>query len=453
MASGLGSCDHKQSIGCILGTIPTCCACADRRPLASAYATYVDGSGMKLVGSRWQKYCWKCRDYWGFRQTEEETTRPRPPQEDQSWSFSSHPLPQTLNPFTDMPRRNGQPDHHQQQPPFRLSSANNSREIEDSVEVDQITNVSSLLRPGPPRDPAVDLSDQSDPSGSASSTQASSRRQRRAANPFGTREEWESPDYQSPLAGMFTRAWTRYREAEDNRRQAGTELPRQMQGVSFNDHEESLQSTQYPASSAPHAYSRHYERSRHNNSFSLVDDLAWNTPNALPEEVRRVHTMASNLVDSAAAEMNTHGHPHAAPPGHANPFTSSLFSIHDAYNRANVENPFTRNYGFMNMARPPSPPRENPIDVQTARPPPLTTEDMTVSIACRICTEQKVDTLLMPCSHVAMCGWCVQLMREESGRKRERNGLAGQNVRIRGEGWKCPICRRGVEGTRKVYLG
>jgi hypothetical protein len=28
---------------------------------ASYYPTYIDGLGMRVVGKRWQRYCWKCR--------------------------------------------------------------------------------------------------------------------------------------------------------------------------------------------------------------------------------------------------------------------------------------------------------------------------------------------------------------------------------------------------------
>lgn len=53
-------CDHKAELGCMLSALPCCCSCADRRPAAAAYPTYVDGKGMRMQGRRWQRYCRRC---------------------------------------------------------------------------------------------------------------------------------------------------------------------------------------------------------------------------------------------------------------------------------------------------------------------------------------------------------------------------------------------------------
>lgn len=96
---------------------------------------------------------------------------------------------------------------------------------------------------------------------------------------------------------------------------------------------------------------------------------------------------------------------------------------------------------------------ENPIDVQASRPPPLENDEMTANIACRVCHEQKIDTLLEPCMHLAMCRWCTEVLQERTRRYRENSSnplytsLHPQDDRLR-----CPICRRNVAQARRVFL-
>ncbi|KAK1023108.1 hypothetical protein LTS16_025174 [Friedmanniomyces endolithicus] len=62
-----GQCPHKLPTSCRLTSLPTCCACADERPHSAAYSTYVDGVGFVPWGTRWQRYCWYCREFWTKR--------------------------------------------------------------------------------------------------------------------------------------------------------------------------------------------------------------------------------------------------------------------------------------------------------------------------------------------------------------------------------------------------
>lgn len=60
-------CDHKLPTSCRLTSIPDCCACADERAHAASYSTYIDGIGFVLRGTRWQRYCWFCKEFWENR--------------------------------------------------------------------------------------------------------------------------------------------------------------------------------------------------------------------------------------------------------------------------------------------------------------------------------------------------------------------------------------------------
>ncbi|KAK5029409.1 hypothetical protein LTS07_005871 [Exophiala sideris] len=98
------------------------------------------------------------------------------------------------------------------------------------------------------------------------------------------------------------------------------------------------------------------------------------------------------------------------------------------------------------------PPRVNPIDHQTSRPPPLQSEEMRLDMACKICCEQKVDTLLEPCMHLAICHWCSEIVRQRAQQRRRERIEAMSTIGDDGHKWKCPICRRDVMQSRRVFL-
>jgi hypothetical protein len=60
-------CEHKLPTSCRLSSIPQCCACADERAHAASYSTYIDGIGFVPRGTRWQRYCWFCKQFWENR--------------------------------------------------------------------------------------------------------------------------------------------------------------------------------------------------------------------------------------------------------------------------------------------------------------------------------------------------------------------------------------------------
>jgi hypothetical protein len=60
-------CAHKLPTSCRLSSIGECCACYDERAHAATYTTYVDGVGLVARGTRWQRYCWFCKEFWQAR--------------------------------------------------------------------------------------------------------------------------------------------------------------------------------------------------------------------------------------------------------------------------------------------------------------------------------------------------------------------------------------------------
>ncbi|SMR49030.1 unnamed protein product [Zymoseptoria tritici ST99CH_1A5] len=60
-------CRHKLPSSCRLSSIGECCACYDERGHSASYSTYIDGVGFVLRGTRWQRYCWFCKEFWQNR--------------------------------------------------------------------------------------------------------------------------------------------------------------------------------------------------------------------------------------------------------------------------------------------------------------------------------------------------------------------------------------------------
>lgn len=235
-------------------------------------------------------------------------------------------------------------------------------------------------------------------------------RRRPMQNPFGTREEIESEDYQSPIEGMFTRAWNgdavaeEIRQADQIFQNAIMEWePTEQTGFSAQSDEH-----QVPMSArSAIRLNQHDIHMRNDMTSQLMSDI---------------YQAEAAMRQSALMPYDDE----IGPPFPQIPYDNRL------------EPPFTPRL---------APLRGNPIDEQTSRPAPLTREDLTVSIACQVCYEQRVDTLLEPCMHIALCRWCSEIVRQGPRRIRSDHGHASENSR-----WRCPICRRRVTNVRRVFL-
>lgn len=62
-------CPHKLPSSCRLTATSTCCACQDVRPHSASgyYSVYIDGVGLVNRGTRWQRYCYFCKEFWQNR--------------------------------------------------------------------------------------------------------------------------------------------------------------------------------------------------------------------------------------------------------------------------------------------------------------------------------------------------------------------------------------------------
>ena len=328
------ACEHRVATGCMLTALPCCCSCADRRPEATSYPTYIDGQGMVMKGKRYQRYCRSCRDYWFERDADVLNQRVVRVQQDQLATTST---------------------------PAHVTA---STSITDAVETDQ-QRVHRIL----------------EESHRIAAERARRREFIRNRLPLGSRDDVQQDDYESPIFGMFNRAWTRYRDAEEVR-----SVERML------DDAEALEQDHVDVDDVVH------------NSHML--DLDGPARRPLPGPFRfgqRRRDFHAQFYGSATA---------SEPQRHVEDEVGDDESC-------------------------------NQIDRQVNRPTPISSEDLKVDFACKVCKEQKIDSISMPCMHAAMCHWCSDLWK---------SGARDQAGRFNHILWTCIICRKQVKEQRRFYM-
>lgn len=81
-------------------------------------------------------------------------------------------------------------------------------------------------------------------------------------------------------------------------------------------------------------------------------------------------------------------------------------------------------------------------DARIERPPPKTEEEMQVELKCKICLQQIADTAVLPCGHLVMCGYCAAIAmptKDEAQTQPLRRSAA------------CPLCKKTVKRVARIY--
>ncbi|KAL1860127.1 hypothetical protein Plec18170_002076 [Paecilomyces lecythidis] len=76
------------------------------------------------------------------------------------------------------------------------------------------------------------------------------------------------------------------------------------------------------------------------------------------------------------------------------------------------------------------------------RPEPKEAEEMNVSLECKVCLSQIVDTVLIPCGHAVLCRWCANQHMPSSRADHTRPKKPAA----------CPMCRKPVKQKFRIYL-
>ncbi|KAI4690608.1 uncharacterized protein J4E88_002080 [Alternaria novae-zelandiae] len=259
-------------------------------------------------------------------------------------------------------------------------------------------------------------------------------RRERFARVFGSREELEQDDYESPLTQMYTRAYARQRQA-DQRRADGTEIAPPLDGLSPQDRreiEEQLlwgvmrESQSFAETLEPESQVWSYAPRRPNleNNDVSRPDLDLETILAMPgggDAATRPATVASAL------EILS------------NVRASAL--LEPGMRSTRLQHRFAEARAFLRVD-PPQP--ELPLvslDSQPDRPEPKTDAEMTKVLACQVCYQQLADVAVLPCGHMVMCQWCADVV------------VPVKHGHIPVRPTKCPMCRKQVKQRFKIHTG
>lgn len=277
--------------------------------------------------------------------------------------------------------------------------------------------------------------------------------------PLGSREDVQHEDYVSPLTGMFGRAYGRYQEAEAARMAArahGFEAISSWnnQGQFTTVYRPSLnplldptaaradqtQANQAQTQEDLNAFFNHTRNLRRTQrAVSAEDGQSARSVDDITTQRRLGMEYTQTPLDPTAAGFVPQDLP-----------ATPILRAHSRRQRLGFHRQFYTDsfHTFGNVPR--TNPFEiddnsiNPIDAQSSRPSPFRSEDLKVDLACKICTEQKINTVCMPCMHACMCRWCAAIHKNDC-----RDYDTG---RWNGALWKCPICRKSIQEVKRLFI-
>ncbi|KAL1796636.1 hypothetical protein ACET3X_005176 [Alternaria dauci] len=492
-------CPHKLATSCRLTSTPNCCACADERSHSRTYRVYIDGVGFVNQGTRWQGYCWFCKEFWTNRLAAtdppldiSQTRIPEIPDQteflERWWEFhqgyrvakmpdgTELHMPVIGEPFREvspgfLPRTLDQlragvendasrPENRLQR--RRLSSEEERPEqphqsLEDALDslLQEVDEDASSTEPMAPTEPRASTTpriqeDPPEPPRPMTRRQAQQqRRQERFARVFGSREDVEQDDYESPLTQMYTRAFDRQRQA-DQRRADGTDTAPPLDGLSPQDRREieeqllwgvmresqTLSESLEPASQV-WSYAPRWRSPEEDNHASLEAYEALRAQNDGLTQPLLANPELTASITAAISELDSHLHSMAMDDEAGVPnFDSAM----DRMRTLSVQNRFAEARELLRAARPPSPPLLS-LDNQPDRPAPKSEEEMTKVLACQVCYQQIADIAVLPCGHMVMCQWCADVVVP----------IKHGHIPVRAT--KCPMCRKQVKQRFKIHAG
>ncbi|KAF1997142.1 hypothetical protein P154DRAFT_471607 [Amniculicola lignicola CBS 123094] len=522
-------CPHKLATSCRLTSTPNCCACADERPHSRTYRVYIDGVGFVQRGTRWQGYCWFCKEFWTNRVactdpsiSIAQTQIPHIPAQDAfvaKW-FEYHQgyrivrrsdgaderITILAEPFSEvnpghLPRtldemRRGVPnDNNRPQNRFRQAMLGEETEERDTGPHQTLDEaLDSLLEdtaePAVPDNllegPEESIYNFSDiapgPLQNYSSTEALlginhppgipnivprhfartelriQRARDRLTRIFGTREEIQEDDYQSPISTMYNRAWDRYRRAEEVRSaEEPLFTPQQMDTLTPQERHEIEQQVLWGVIRDTRNTPVRASEPSQSDPFSILEvpavrELDANTPtpstfnangveNGTGDSSARPGTSSAATLRASLQNMNNEIE-------RLRDAATTLAAARQAIAARTPVGPPVGNiprhlYERLLLERhlaPPAPPPPS-LDNQPDRPPPLSDEEMTKKLACQVCYSQLADIALIPCGHMVMCQWCADVV------------IPVKHGTVPTRACTCPMCRKGVKSRVKIHIG
>ncbi|KAF4548770.1 Hypothetical protein D9617_25g061000 [Elsinoe fawcettii] len=287
---------------------------------------------------------------------------------------------------------------------------------------------------------------------------------------FGTREDMDREDWVSPINQMFTRAYDRFRDAEQARRENRTPpiwgLPPPAPGRARAETPVSQPSLNHTRQGTRPNEGLTSRLAREQEDLAMQESLQQYYQDMIPSQRRDVDIETPNpqfdpysVMDETATEETIRGFDRLTfrSNGEAEitPF-SDLPSLDLDLARWRVPPDFPldpANHPFIREtppayrathAHPHHAEEERGLDADKTRPDPKSDGDMTVKLDCKVCYTQAADTACLPCGHLVMCRWCSE--QHSPSLKHDRTTPADERA-------QCPVCRKVVKKKVRVRLG
>ncbi|KAJ4363575.1 hypothetical protein N0V83_009871 [Neocucurbitaria cava] len=327
------------------------------------------------------------------------------------------------------------------------------------------------------------------------------RARERFARVFGSREEVQQDDYESPLTQMYGRAYDRYRQAEERRAEGTTSAPA-LDGLSVQERRDIEEQLLWGVMRDSQAMSESLEREGDVWSYAPARSSVAEVPSSIeaanidsiqrfyeslvetttqaglffydwtarlkqdalfPLKELRSQQSSQRTPGSNAKHHARHGRctqrPHnhnvplnPTPPPTTQPTTTTGFSdirtniqqITSELQRLRLASEALSSARHSMHARTHhlSEPLLPSLDNQPDRPAaPKTDEEMTKTLACQICYQQLADIAVLPCGHMVMCQWCADVV------------VPVRHSHLPVRPTKCPMCRKQVKQRFKIHMG
>lgn len=235
---------------------------------------------------------------------------------------------------------------------------------------------------------------------------------------FGSREDVQREDYESPLSTMYNRAERLYDQAEERRAAGETSDPR-------------LGNLR----SLPMQERRELEEQM---LWGVLRDSRQQFLNHQEGSIRSYTTAPTNRRRDDTTLLAAQTTPDALLQDSSSSLRTSLEQINSDITRLQVATDAITRLSLLRE-------RMDAIAPATLdepdRPPPLTEAQMTKKLDCQVCYAQIADIAVLPCGHMVMCEWCANIT------------IPVHHGNVPRLPSKCPMCRKGVKQRVRIRIG
>ena len=428
-------CLHKLPTSCRLTATPQCCACLDKRAHSPTYSTYIDGVGMVSRGTRWQRYCWFCKEFWQNRVTLEgvdpkATQVPDVPDQSefcalwfdyqrssQATNRLGHAVDVREELVCEVPWRDTPPGYLplRRQPGYlaRLVDTAHVAPLQPHVSIEQMLD---------------DLLDEEE-SPDHVTTRANDAEQQ-AIHGAHSGPQHASVTRSQELEQEYQQARTRLHRATAR----ANGVARQMRRVKeeFDEAETELRvcRARYHQLTTARERARNFERVFGSREEFLQQGADYVSP--LSAMFQRAHGWYQTAEEVRAAQRDSDRHEAR--------YEQIMAGVNEPWLRQSFETVRQqRHEGAATVAPQP----QSLDDDRIQRPPPKSDAEMSVSMSCKVCLQQVSDTAVLPCGHLVMCGYCAEIAMPT----KDQAGIAPARRDAR-----CLLCRKPVKRLAKIYL-